>query len=225
VLDDPPPDLTAERPATPAATVVIVRDATSGLEVLLLRRSDVGAFAGMWVFPGGRVDDDDAGTDVASRARSAAAREAQEEVALSCDPDALIPFSHWTPPQSAPKRYATWFFLAPWAGDPPRIDGHEIVDHRWITAGEAMASDLPMAPPTYVTLVQLSVYATLAELTRLAPQREVEHFTTRSCRVEGELVLLWHGDAGYDHSDPRATGPRHRLTMARPAWRYERSPG
>jgi 8-oxo-dGTP pyrophosphatase MutT (NUDIX family) len=49
----------------PAATVMLVRDATSvdpavapGLEVLLLRRVTSSAFAaGMYVFPGGRVDD------------------------------------------------------------------------------------------------------------------------------------------------------------------------
>jgi hypothetical protein len=61
----------------PAATVVLTRLAphsTCGLEVLLLRRSAVGAFAGMWVFPGGRVDDADAGDDDFSRAMSAAIR-------------------------------------------------------------------------------------------------------------------------------------------------------
>lgn len=40
-----------------AATVVLLRDGTAGLEVLLLARPvDRGSFAGAWVFPGGRVD-------------------------------------------------------------------------------------------------------------------------------------------------------------------------
>jgi len=40
-----------------AATLVVVRDAPSGLEVLLLRRADKGDHnSGAWVFPGGLVD-------------------------------------------------------------------------------------------------------------------------------------------------------------------------
>ena len=133
--------------ARPAATVIIARDAehrlplhgvpTSGLQVLLLKRSDVGAFAGMWVFPGGRVDDDDAGDDELGKAASAAAREAQEEVNLVVDPSTLIPLSHWTPPAIAPKRYTTWFFVAPWGGDEATVDDHEIVASRWIGARDA----------------------------------------------------------------------------------------
>lgn len=43
--------------AVPAATVVLLRDGSEGLEVLLMRRPGTMAFApGMHVFPGGRVD-------------------------------------------------------------------------------------------------------------------------------------------------------------------------
>jgi len=43
--------------ALDAATIVLLRDGTAGLEVLLMRRPDSMAFApGMHVFPGGRVD-------------------------------------------------------------------------------------------------------------------------------------------------------------------------
>lgn len=56
---DPPPDV----PVTPkdAATVVLLRDGASGLEVFLQRRVTAMAFAaGMTVFPGGGVDARDA---------------------------------------------------------------------------------------------------------------------------------------------------------------------
>jgi glyoxylase-like metal-dependent hydrolase (beta-lactamase superfamily II)/8-oxo-dGTP pyrophosphatase MutT (NUDIX family) len=44
----------------PAATLIVVRDAANGLEVLLLRRADSKTFAGgAWIFPGGKVDADD----------------------------------------------------------------------------------------------------------------------------------------------------------------------
>lgn len=54
--------------ALPSATVVLMRDGASGLEVLLLRRSPHAAFApGAYVFPGGRVDEGDAAPDAVRR--------------------------------------------------------------------------------------------------------------------------------------------------------------
>ncbi len=84
-------------PAIAAATVVVVRDAPGGWELLLLERHAATAFAGgAMVFPGGRVDPGDAlvagdaalGTGFAAldptdaAARVAAAREAFEEADL-----------------------------------------------------------------------------------------------------------------------------------------------
>lgn len=52
-------------PICPAATVMLVRDAPAGLEVFMLRRTLSAAFAkGMYVFPGGRVDDADGTADL-----------------------------------------------------------------------------------------------------------------------------------------------------------------
>lgn len=48
-----------ETPAIPAATVVVLRDSSKGIETLLLRRRSDIAFAGMWVFPGGRIEHGD----------------------------------------------------------------------------------------------------------------------------------------------------------------------
>ena len=45
------------RPPRPAATIVVVRDSTGGIEVLLSRRADGTDYtSGAWVFPGGIVD-------------------------------------------------------------------------------------------------------------------------------------------------------------------------
>ena len=56
-------------PIKAAATVMMVRDAQAsdepGLEVFMLRRTGKASFgAGMYVFPGGRVDDVDPAIDV-----------------------------------------------------------------------------------------------------------------------------------------------------------------
>jgi 8-oxo-dGTP pyrophosphatase MutT (NUDIX family) len=209
-------------PTIPAATVVIAREA-GGLEVLLLKRSEVGPFPGMWVFPGGRVDDTDDGHDELARARTAAAREAAEEVAIRVDADALVTFSHWTPPVEAPKRFATWFFVAPWSGDEPVIDDHEIVEHRWVAPGAALEASMPVAPPTFVTLLQLAEFGSLTALLEHVPTRTIERFLTRTIRSESGNVLLWHGDRGYEEGRLDGDGPVHRLYMTRPRWRYERT--
>ncbi|MES3012388.1 MAG: MBL fold metallo-hydrolase [Pseudomonadota bacterium] len=55
-----PPLPSAARPPRPAATIVVVRDGTSGIEVLLSRRAERGDHnSGAWVFPGGIVDPGD----------------------------------------------------------------------------------------------------------------------------------------------------------------------
>jgi 8-oxo-dGTP pyrophosphatase MutT (NUDIX family) len=46
-------------PPRPAATIILIRDATAGMEVLLMRRHDKADFADAYVFPGGMVDPHD----------------------------------------------------------------------------------------------------------------------------------------------------------------------
>lgn len=218
-----------ERPALPAATVVVVRAGARGLETLMLRRSSQGAFGGMWVFPGGRVDpEDSAGLDpgdALGAARRAAARETREEAGLEIDPAILRPFSHWTPPATTPARFATWFFIAPAPAGSVQIDGGEIHDHAWMRPADALrrrdAREIELAPPTWVSLHRLSKYAdpqtAIARLCEGPPRI----YATRMAKLESCVVSLWAGDAGYADGDASRPGPRHRLSMLPGAWRYE----
>lgn len=66
-------DNTAPVPIRPAATVVLLREQRSRLEVLLTRRSAQLAFMGdVWVFPGGRLDEADVSPETAGRVLPAA---------------------------------------------------------------------------------------------------------------------------------------------------------
>jgi 8-oxo-dGTP pyrophosphatase MutT (NUDIX family) len=213
-------------PAIPAATVVLVRDGSEGLETLMLRRNSRGAFGGMWVFPGGRVDPDDG--DGEPGARRAAARETLEEASLIIDPDDLVPFAHWTPPAGAPQRFATWFFLAAAPAGTVAVDGAEIHEHVWVTPVEAMrrrdAGDIELAPPTFVTLHQLAQTHDVTSALIRAGAGPVEYFTTRIGKTgDGDLVAVWHGDVGYEGGDLDIEGARHRLHMRDGAWTYERT--
>jgi 8-oxo-dGTP pyrophosphatase MutT (NUDIX family) len=217
-----------EVPATdPAATVVVVRDGPDGPEVLMLRRNSKLAFGGMWVFPGGRVDpgDADPGGELEA-ARRAAVRETEEEAGLHLDAAALVPLSHWIPPAQAPRRYATWFFLAPAPlADLVTIDGGEIHEHGWLRPADALAQHasghIELAPPTWVTLQSLSGAASVADALAEAGARDPLRYATHMAVSDGGPVALWDGDAGYSDGDVSRPGARHRLWMRPGGWRYE----
>src|SRR4051812_33976979 len=163
----------------------------------MLRRNARGAFGGMWVFPGGRIDPDDGVEE--EGARRAAARETLEEASLVIDPSVLVPFAHWTPPAVAPKRFATWFFLAPAPSGDVEVDGHEIHDHLWVAPAEAMrrrdAGEIELAPPTFVTLHKLSLSTDVAAAMADAAAMPIEFFTTQIVKSpSGDLCAVWHGD-------------------------------
>lgn len=217
----------------PAATVIPIRDGSDGLEVLLLRRRAGGAFGGMWVFPGGQVDPEDlpghpAAGDEIIAARRAAVREAREEADIALDPDSLVVLSFWMPPPEAPRRFATWFFLAPiGTSSEVTVDQAEIREHRWIGPAEAMAArqagEIELAPPTFTTLWWISrndtVMAALDRAGAAAPERfETRIATTADGRVG---ATLWAGDAGYEDLDMERPGPRRRLVMDPEGWRIE----
>jgi len=218
-------------PLIPAATVVVLRDGTGGIETLMLRRNSKLEFVGgMWVFPGGRIDPDDyAGDqdDVVTAARRAAVREATEEAGQHLDADALAWFSHWTPPAITPKRFSTWFFAARAGGDAVSIDGGEIHDAGWMTPAEAMrrrnALEIELAPPTWVTLETLDRFPDVSTALAELDAADVDFFETRIGRGAEGPVALWEGDAGYAEADPDTAGPRHRLTMADSGFVYDRS--
>ena len=221
---------TDEPPAIPAATVVLVRDGESGLEVLMLHRVSKVAFGGMWVFPGGRVDDDDRqlGEDDEQAARRAAAREALEECGLAVDPDDLVPFSHWVPPPVTPKRFSTHFFLARASDGDVVVDGGEIHEHEWLAAREVLArrdrGEVDLAPPTWVTLHDLAEHDTVeAALAAARDLEAVPHYETRWVTMDGGAVAMWSGDSGYEALDPDRPGDRHRLWMLQEGWRLERT--
>src|SRR6185437_6097481 len=144
-----------------AATVILLRGESTGLEVLLVRRTPKARFmGGVWVFPGGAVDTSEGAGDEAHRA--AAIRELREEAAIALDdPAALVKFSRWITPAQVKIRFDTHFFLAPVPdGQEPHIDGEECVDLGWFSPQAALrahrAGELPLVFPTIKHLQQLS---------------------------------------------------------------------
>ncbi len=185
-----------------AATVILLRGGSSRLEVLLVQRTPQARFmGGVWVFPGGAVDDREGVGDGAHRA--AAIRELHEEAAIQLeDPGALVKFSRWITPAQVQIRFDTHFFLAPLPdGQEARIDGEECVDLGWFSPAEALtayrAETLPLVFPTIKHLEQLGEFASAEELLEHARGRTVEPVEPRVV-MEGEVArILLPGEPGY----------------------------
>jgi 8-oxo-dGTP pyrophosphatase MutT (NUDIX family) len=216
-------------PAHPAATVVLVRDVSSSCEVLLVRRNAQLAFhGGAWVFPGGRIDDGDRTgvADVVEAARRAAVREAAEEAGVAVSAEEMLLISRWITPEPLPKRFDTWFFVAPAGDQAVQIDGGEIHAHRWFAPAEALESfakgEIDLPPPTFVTLLQLSQLGSLAAVFDTYRGRPHEEFLPRLRTTADAAFTLYSGDIAYDGGDVDAPGPRHRLRMVGTNWTYLR---
>ncbi len=225
----------------PAATVIPLRDvdtragASTQLEVLMLRKNATLGFGGMWVFPGGRIDPDDddpaSPGDELAAARRAAVREALEEADLLVEPGGLVPFSHWTPPDvtlHGPKRFATWFFACRAPGGEAgvvTIDGGEIHADEWVRPADMLRrrdeGEIDLAPPTVVTLHELAGHDDVDSVLAAAAARTPFRYQTRIGELDGALVTMWGGDAGYESGDATADGPRHRLVMGETPWTFE----
>ena len=218
---------------TAAATVALLRDAASGgsPEVLLLKKSKGQRFSELWVFPGGKIDEEDAvhvdgHEDVLATAAAAAARELVEETQLVIAPSELCFFSHWLPPAAeAAKRgraFSTFFFVGRASENAAaQVDGGEISRHQWMKPIDALerhaAGRLGMLPPTWMTLNTLTAYGSAEEAIRQLGAAEPECYETRmSVLPDQRTCYMWAGDAGWATCDPSVPGQRLRLVSSAP---------
>ena len=214
---------------SPASTVVLLRDTENGMETLMLKRNKALIFAGgLWVFPGGALEESDiesANGDIVLATRIAAAREAEEECGLRPDTENMVHLSHWTTPIVEPKRFETWIYAAPLVEDMDvAIDGSEIHDFAWIRLQDAVvqheAGEFGMLPPTYITLLSLLRYATTADMTAGETEVPPPYVFPVFTKAEGKTAVLFQGDDGYETGDGSVAGARHRAIMQETGWEY-----
>lgn len=201
-LGEPGQELTWSEPATPrqAATVILLRGGAQALEVLLVKRTEAARFmGGVWVFPGGSVDE----RDGEAAHRAAAVRELEEEAAIALsDRQELVEFSRWITPAEVAVRFDTRFYLAQLPeGQEPRVDGQECVALGWFTPAGALAAferqEIVLVFPTIKHLEQLRPFQSAEELLRHARGREVLPVQPKVV-LEGEVArVLLPGEPGY----------------------------
>ena len=215
-----------------AATVLLLRDGSDGLEVLYLRRNAALNFhGGAWVYPGGRIDPEDFASDpedLGEAAKRAAVREAYEEASVVIDSADLVEFAEWTTPPVRPKRFRTWFFAASAREiSEVQIDGGEIHAFRWMRPNQALAAqaagEVDLPAPTFVTSHWLSSFSDAYSALEAFRNWAVPRYHPRMVKVPDGAVSLLAEDAGFGSGDLTVSGVRHRVWMMKEGWRYERS--
>jgi 8-oxo-dGTP pyrophosphatase MutT (NUDIX family) len=208
-----------DAPATPrpAATIILLRrggkHAERGVEVLLVQRNPAARFMpGVWVFPGGVVEDSER-PGVADREpspeqeelahRACAVRELEEEAGIVLPDGAeLHPWSRWVTPEVVPIRFDTRFYvaLAP-PHSPPRPDGEEAVDAGWFTPQRALEmhrrEEMELVFPTIKHLESLLPYGSSDDVLQ-AVGRRIEPVLPRVIGEGDDQRIVLPGDPGYE---------------------------
>lgn len=162
-----------------SASVILIRDTEAGLETYLLHRHAQMPFAAnMVVFPGGRVDPEDAQQGL-DPVRACALRETAEETSVQLADHHLHAWAHWITPEIEPRRYDTHFFVA---AMPPFQHARDISGETdralWTTPAEALQAEadgeIGLMPPTLSILLELAAAGSVDGVLKSADERTVE---------------------------------------------------
>lgn len=200
------------RPVT-AATVLLLRDGSTGPEVFLMRRALSMPFApGMFVFPGGRLEQvDENGTadaahpqvaQAAQRARlsavdmaalmNCASREVREEAGIVLQPELLTLVGRWVTPEFEPRRYDVHFFAAKVGPEQlPYSASTETDEAHWYRPADCMEAftegRMPMLPPTLAMLAACAEQESTTDVLEQLGSRAVRPHLPRPLSQDGGL--------------------------------------
>ena len=146
---------------TPAVACILWRSDPhgGGIEIFLVQRAFAHPFlGGFWGFPGGRVEPGD------RDARTACAREVQEELAIALpeDPAGYVPAARFVTPVFSPLRFDAQYFLvkAPAGAAPDHTASREHRAGEWVAPHAALErfarGEWLMPPPVVDTLAALA---------------------------------------------------------------------
>ena len=228
-----------------ASTVVVLRSTGAGFEACLVRRDHEVAFMkGAHVFPGGqlrpadRVEPPDPQQDGVAVAIAAlpqlppadavahfvgARRMFFEETGIRIPHlDHLVPFAHWTTPDSEAKRYDVRFFLAE---APPAQKASEVrgsAEVIWMAPSEAVArcqrNEIALAPPTWTTLRWLERFTRVEDAMAWARAMKPGRVQPMLFEHEGRRMLALPGDPLYPAVEGFDTPAETRFVFSNGRW-------
>ncbi|WIO75519.1 NUDIX hydrolase [Porticoccaceae bacterium LTM1] len=191
--------------AIPSASMIVLRDSSNGIEVLVARRNPELRMAGdFWVFPGGVLDKQDQveGDEPLSAFLRNARRETLEEVGLNVAQDTVVHFAHWITPVELAMRFDTHFFVVQMPSDQqPVPDGSEIVEVRWLTPQSLVEgcdrSEFKLMFPTLMNARRLIGFDSVKQALDRARLEEVKPLMPGLGFTNGKPVALIPEEAGY----------------------------
>ena len=128
------------------------------------------------------------------------------ERGLQIDSASLLAWSRWVTPRFERRRFDAWFFVAALPpGQQPRVATDESHSQTWVRPADGLAAmkagDLPMLPPTWWTLSELSDVKGLADLREAAPP--MARHTVGWAREGDDTVMVLPDDPRYPGDDPK----------------------
>ncbi|MBL8382591.1 MAG: NUDIX hydrolase [Burkholderiales bacterium] len=128
------------------------------------------------------------------------------------DAAALVPWARWVTPAAVPKRFDARFFLAV---APPeqaaRHDDYEATHSEWLSPRAALAryreGAIKLAPPTYMSLHHLSLFADLGAVIADARSRRPPVLQPVAFHEDGVRHIALPGDARHPVREQAIPGP------------------
>jgi 8-oxo-dGTP diphosphatase len=126
-------------------TLVVVAAALVDGEgrVLLQQRAPGRAMAGLWEFPGGKVE-------AGERPEAALARELEEELGIGVESVALTPAAFASADNGGRHMLLLLYLCRRWRGDPSPLDASEL---RWVRTADMAALPMPPADEPLIPLL------------------------------------------------------------------------
>jgi 8-oxo-dGTP diphosphatase len=112
--------------------------------VLLQQRAPGRAMAGLWEFPGGKLEDSEL-------PESALVRELEEELGVHADPVSLAPAAFASAPLGDKHMLLLLYICREWRGQPRPLDASAL---QWVTPKEMSALPMPPADQPLIALLE-----------------------------------------------------------------------